>query len=398
MTKKNDSNYMSKIEKWIKRSMKKKISISSKVIVAFMITGVFLQLGTEIEAIGEKWVYVKDGSVLVQGSTITTDNSIVLNPGSYPNNRDTEYQTSASGESSASNQVLIGSNAKAEKGNVDPTEAIVIGNLARAKGGQAISIGAHSWAKDQAVALGANVYALDTSSIAIGSDDNPNFTDSITAYDYKNYFKDLYEKLDPKGTYYGFLTGTTEENDNTPEELKKQRIYSPTVANGVGAMALGSRSIAYKDGATALGTLAFALGKGSTSLGTLSRAEGEGSIALGNKTKVFASNSVGTGNEIQVLQKGGMAYGYKAYSGGEGSIAIGHTVYSNTEIKNLQDIEKIKDGERIDSVEPLLEVKNQIDDVVSSNKKNNAIVIGGQSLAYGDNSIALGKKSLFIRR
>ena len=396
MTKKNDSNYMSKIEKWIKRSMKKKISISSKVIVAFMITGVFLQLGTEIEAIGEKWVYVKDGSVLVQGSTITTDNSIVLNPGSYPNNRDTEYQTSASGESSASNQVLIGSNAKAEKGNVDPTEAIVIGNLARAKGGQAISIGAHSWAKDQAVALGANVYALDTSSIAIGSDDNPNFTDSITAYDYKNYFKDLYEKLDPKGTYYGFLTGTTEKNDNTPEELKKQRIYSPTVANGVGAMALGSRSIAYKDGATALGTLAFALGKGSTSLGTLSRAEGEGSIALGNKTKVFASNSVGTGNEIQVLQKGGMAYGYKAYSGGEGSIAIGHIVYSNTEIKNLQDIEKIKDGERIDSVEPLLEVKNQIDDVVSSNKKNNAIVIGGQSLAYGDNSIALGKKAFSL--
>lgn len=76
MTKKNDSNYMSKIEKWIKRSMKKKISISSKVIVAFMITGSFL---INYDNLFGKAVQIAWGSIVSEGMR-TGDSSVALNP------------------------------------------------------------------------------------------------------------------------------------------------------------------------------------------------------------------------------------------------------------------------------------------------------------------------------
>ncbi|WP_155733069.1 adhesin, partial [Streptobacillus moniliformis] len=120
-------------------------------------------------------------------------------------------------------------------------------------------------------------------------------------------------------------------NGNTSSDNKKKNIYSPTLAQGHGSIAIGSRSIAYADGSTALGTLAFALKKGSTAVGTLTRAEGEGAIAIGRETNVFANNAIASGNKTLVLKEGGAAYGLSAISGGENSIAIGTEVYSNIE-------------------------------------------------------------------
>ena len=413
MVRNNDSSYLARVEKWVKRSLKKKVTITSNVIVAFMITGAFFMMP---EVVNAKWerLGIKTANNSV-GTTQIVDNMnikgvVALNPNEKgENGADISYVPDYS-----TKIVVIGSNAQV-KGDSPPREATVIGADSESRGAQAVVVGFKSRADAQSVALGSNVYALQTSAVAIGSDDNPEYTELITEYDYKKYFQTLYDKLDPEGTTYGYKDGKLIDEEKA--------VFSPTVANGAGAIALGSRALANDPGATALGTLAFAIGRGATALGTLSRAQGVGSIALGNKTKIFAENSVGTGNEVQVLKTGGMGYGYKAYSGGEGSIAIGRNVYANTLMNRRDDNDNVKDAEdyvldlnklrevigdndenkfnnyieSIDSkiksgiVPKLHENEYNVADVVQSNSKNNAIVIGRSSIGLGSNSIALGK-------
>lgn len=173
------------------------------------------------------------------------------------------------------------------------------------------------------------MYALGRSSIAIGSDDNAAYyseSDQITSYDRANYFNTLYTNIDPSGSKYGY--------DSTGKLVKSSVTkYSPTLAQGDGSIAIGSRSLAYASGATALGTLAFALKPGSTAIGTKTRAEGESALAFGNNTYVFANYTIGVGSKTQVLNSGGTAYGYKTYSGSKGDIAIGTNVYSGVSME-----------------------------------------------------------------
>ena len=512
MIRKNDSNYLARVEKWLKSSMKKKITITSGTIVAFMITGAFMampemaygrtvviekgRVGSYEDFIKDRWigyrgaqgVFLNPGDDYKDGSKIPKNNSLGIVAIGYG------AEVADGGDQST----VIGHNAKVHAGgqNGKPEEArqaTVIGAESESFGAQAVVVGYHSQADRQSVAVGSDVYARETSAVAIGSDDNPRYTQRVTKHDFENYFQKLYQKVDPSTDINENKYGYDATTGQLLYPLKAQ--FSPTAANGVGAIAIGSRALAYSHGATAMGTLAFALGQGSTALGTLSRAEGEGSIALGNKTKIFASNSVGTGNEIQVLDQGGMGYGYKAFSGGKGSIAIGRDVYANTQMivkdTNAQDayvLEKLyeikpkmtdeekkgitEQNERItaenearkknfeeiqqnagkaqdyitqnlqiaaiaaqenkslkEAVEQLegenklnitaeqkakllketdnyltaldgfvgtglgaqLGVKNDVYDVIKSNDKHNAIVIGTSSVGLGSNSIALGK-------
>lgn len=188
-----------------------------------------------------------------------------------------------------------------------------------AGGGQGTVVGSSSIATMQATAVGNDVYAIGKSSIAIGNDDTSAYRNLITQYDFDNYFKKLYTGLDPSGQKYGY--GTNPNTDN--------RIYSPTLAQGTGSIAIGSRSLANDEGATALGTLAFALKRGSTAVGTETRAEGAGALAFGNNTYVLADNAIAVGSKTQVRSEGGTAYGYKAYAGNTNSMAIGRDVYAN---------------------------------------------------------------------
>ena len=433
MVGKNDGNYLARVEKWLKSSMKKKITITSSTLVALMITGAFFMMPEVAQA---KWVAIdrsKVGDADYAGwdaKTKTPTMTVALNPG--PGREDSSFIPdngsagavvigyNANLEGAASQSIVIGNNAKASASSGDETtyetrQVTVIGADSESRGAQAVVVGFKSRADAQSVALGSNVYALKTSAVAIGSDDNPEYIDLITKYDYDHYFNELYKQLDPNGEIYGYTDAGLIDAGKA--------IFSPTVANGAGAIALGSRALANDPGATALGTLAFALGRGATALGTLSRADGVGSIALGNKTKIFAANSVGTGNEVQVLKSGGMGYGYKAYSGGEGSIAIGRNVYANTSMKRKNEDADVKEAETyvldlgklreatkagdevkfntyVNSIDTQIEkgikpnlhtTEQQIDNVVQSNSKNNAIVIGRSSMGLGDNSIALGK-------
>ena len=105
---------------------------------------------------------------------------------------------------------------------------------------------------------------------------------------------------------------------------------------GIGALAIGSRSLAYADGSNAIGTLAYALGKGATAFGTETRAEGISSMAMGNSSYVFADNAIAAGSNSQVLAEGGNAYGYRTYAGGKNSLAMGSNAYANVLMDAVQ--------------------------------------------------------------
>ncbi|MBP9624136.1 MAG: hypothetical protein KBD95_00370 [Veillonella sp.] len=107
-------------------------------------------------------------------------------------------------------------------------------------GGQGVVVGSSSVATSQAVAVGGNVYAVGRSSIALGSDDNQAYKNTITQYDYENYFKNLYKYIDADGHTYGYYSG---DASVTNKENTASRIYSPTLAQGNGSISIGSRLI-----------------------------------------------------------------------------------------------------------------------------------------------------------
>ncbi|WP_289087414.1 ESPR-type extended signal peptide-containing protein [uncultured Veillonella sp.] len=211
--------------------------------------------------------------------------------------------------------------------------------------GEGTAVGNATWATGQAAAFGNNAYALGRSSIAIGNDDNAAYSSSeywVSDYDGAHYFNKLYKAMldqkkaagidvtNPENSVNGYIL---DKDGKLVKNNFKQRLkYSPTMALGEGAMAIGSRSMAYADNATAIGALTFAIGKGSTALGTLTRAEGAASMAMGNNSYVFANNAIASGTNSQVLSEGGNAYGYRTYAGGKNSLAVGSNAYANVKI------------------------------------------------------------------
>ncbi|WP_155732642.1 adhesin, partial [Streptobacillus moniliformis] len=351
-----------KVEKFLKSSLKNKISVNDKIVIKYIMLGF---IGLSAMSYGS-WLSINDntgaagsdggGSNTTHGSDNQKNNTILaLYDNSY--NTSSSVIIGAGGKTygKGSENVVIGFNAKSEKQqNVvigantksDLQNSVILGNKSyvykdhfgitnyiQDSDGQGVAVGNSVFSTAQATSIGNNTYAIGRSSIAIGNDDIDAYKESVTQYDYTNYFKTLYNNIDEQGSLYGYSkNGTT--------TTSKHR-YSPTLAQGHGSIAIGSRSIAYADGSTALGTLAYALKKGSTAVGTLTRAEGEGAIALGRETNVFASNAIASGNKTLVLKEGGAAYGLSAISGGENSIAIGTDVYANVEY-NHNDKVKVK--------------------------------------------------------
>ena len=366
------------VKRYLKRSLKKKVKITTSLIVLFMMSNSIVSMATNIS--------IENGKIGSWGRENTSKGSIALNPKGESDSK-VQYQVvkdyaiaiGLGSEANASDSVSIGHSSVIENG---ATKAIAIGNEAKVystklsgsetnnsiaigtkaeayifksvaigegaqtlsvdfynngsrdeskrkngDGGQSTAIGSGAVAVDQATSVGNDTYAIGRSSIAIGSDDNRKFREETTNYDFDKYFKNLYNKIgNSDGHKYGAkvnLFTKFGENDYSYN-------YSPTLAAGEGGIALGTRALSYGIGATSIGAMSFALGDYSTAMGAKTRAEGKGAIAIGNSTKVFSDHSVAVGNENQILNEGGTAYGYKAYSGGKNSIAIGTEVYSNT--------------------------------------------------------------------
>ncbi|WP_064581003.1 YadA-like family protein [Streptobacillus moniliformis] len=346
-------NKIQELRRFLKSSLKNKVSVNEKTVLRYMMLG-FVGLSTISNA---AWLAINETNGTVGTSTNgsspqgenNTKNNIILSKYDSSYNTDHSVVIGAGGKTYAKRKenVVIGYNAQSEKQQSvvigantksDLQNSVVLGNNSYVyknnfntnngvtdDDGQGVAVGNSVYSTAQATSLGNNTYAIGRSSIAIGNDDVSSYVQPVTEYDYKNYFKNLYDKIDNKGDTYGYANGKKVQGK---EENHK---WSPTLAQGHGSIAIGSRSIAYADGSTALGTLAYALKNGSTAIGTLTRAEGEGAIAIGRETNVFSNNAISAGNKTLVLEEGGAAYGLQAVSGGKNSIAIGTDVYSNVD-------------------------------------------------------------------
>ncbi|WP_288894155.1 ESPR-type extended signal peptide-containing protein [uncultured Megasphaera sp.] len=316
-----------------------------------------------------------------------------------------------------------------------------IGGYAKVLKGQGTAVGSHSWANDQAVALGADVRAQGYASISIGGDDaqpdafnGGEFSDKMPDETLKKVYKDMI-KDDPvnfKNTYIRDGYG----ND--------RRVWSPNYAAGQAAIAIGARTVALGDGSTSVGVLAMALAERSTAVGIRSLVSdgAKGGMALGEESRVMSKNGLAVGNKTYSSGEGSLAYGYDAKALGQNSIAIGHNVGANAMLNHEAQITmanvllyngegKIKPTgtsfdttqDRINYLERIMgdyDKKNKqwVDDtnkvirgwgkgnefIPEYGKKqaqtepkrwsDNAIAIGRRTYAIGNNSLVLGSLSL----
>lgn len=458
------------VKKYLKRSLKKKVKITTSLIVLFMMSNSIVSMAD--------YITIDNGKIGVGGKGDYNKGAIALNPkgevDSKPQKEKVKDYSIAIGlgaEADANNSVAIGKEAQVASGEND---AIAIGYKARVMtsdkthangeagsiaigknakthliksavigidsevlpsnsfdksatngGGQGLAVGSGSKAVDQATSLGNETFAIGRSSIAIGSDDNDQFQESITKEDFNHYFKKLYKVIDKTGSDYGY-------NENGNLVARNKLRYSPTLAAGEGGIALGTRTLSYGTGATSIGAFSYALGDYSTAMGAKTRAEGKGAIAIGNDTKVFSDNSVAVGNRNEVSKDGGMSYGHNAISSGNNTIAIGSHVYGNVDIKtnvnkgvhkqyndsakdeftvstidtdfednNLQNtldkLEKLYKDDESYTTTGLVDKKLKFNGKEESTGKkinpssgNNAIVVGTDSVAKGENSITFG--------
>ncbi|TEW28036.1 hypothetical protein E2R48_09290 [Histophilus somni] len=226
-----------------------------------------------------------------------------------------------------------------------------VGKGSKAQSAQATAIGNNVYAAAQGTALGADVMAAGESSIAIGSDDifANGKKGTFGANNIKAGLGGFEDRL-PEETIkliYGY-NGNSEkvtykdlvnESEFTKKYIRSDsgedhRIYSPTYAAGVGAIAIGSRSVGYGNASLAMGTLSFALADRATAVGVRAFVGlgADGATAIGDSSRVFAKNSYAIGNAAESTAEGSLSFGSGAKAVGMGSIAIGPNVSSNAEL------------------------------------------------------------------
>ena len=235
------------MKRYLKRSLKKKIKITTSLIVLFMMSnsiGMATQITIDSGKIGS---YGRNnssrGSIALNPKTendsavqhqVVKDYAIAIGVGAEANNSDS-VSIGHSTKANAVNSVAIGKEAEVTS---EENDAIAIGYQARVMrsdktsangeagsiaigknartwlikgtaigidsevvsmnlfdksstngGGQGLAVGSGSKAVDQATSLGNETFAIGRSSIAIGSDDNDQFKEQISKQDFDHYFK-----------------------------------------------------------------------------------------------------------------------------------------------------------------------------------------------------------------
>ncbi|OBW93937.1 YadA-like family protein [Gallibacterium anatis] len=229
---------------------------------------------------------------------------------------------------SANAGVAIGYQALAVGG----PNSVAVGAQATANGEQATAFGSFAKAKRQATALGNDVLAYGNSSIAIGNDDivDARYQDKLPIDTIRNIFGALYGSD-------GFYSQQTFDNKYISNG-SDMRIYSPTYAAKLGAIAIGSRAIAGGEVSTSVGSLSFALADRSTAMGirTFVAQDAVGGTAIGEQSRVFAPNSIAMGNYTESAAQGSFSYGYNAKAIGQGALAFGYDSAAGAKINGEQ--------------------------------------------------------------
>ncbi|WP_260563214.1 YadA-like family protein [Moraxella catarrhalis] len=183
-------------------------------------------------------------------------------------------------------------------------ESIAIGGIAKADGDQSIAIGSNQLngsssnngqigphAKGhESIAIGGDVLASGNASIAIGSDDLYLQDDST----YKN----------PKN-----LQGLINQH-KILKEIRDQRQYRRTTADGHASTAVGAMSQATGHFSNAFGTYSTASGNYALALGLTSTAKGGYAIAIGSNAQANNYNALALGVSTQVDLDRGVALGF----------------------------------------------------------------------------------------
>ncbi|CAM3163504.1 hypothetical protein STRA110950_04335 [Streptobacillus ratti] len=234
-----------KVQK-LKSFLKNKVSINDKLVIRYFILGI---AGLSAMSYGS-WLAINDSTGTVGKSGVTSEdgennskNNVILAKYENTNNTSSSVVIGAGGQTYAkgSENVVIGFNAISEKSQSvvigantksDLQNSVIlgsksyvykdhfnIGNGVTEDDGQGVAIGNSVYSTGQATSIGNNTYAIGRSSIAIGNDDITEYKQSITDHDYKEYFKQLYEKIDENGNIYGYA-----KNGNTSSDNKK-KIY-----------------------------------------------------------------------------------------------------------------------------------------------------------------------------
>ncbi|MBB5152455.1 hypothetical protein HNR69_001925, partial [Histophilus somni] len=286
-----------------------------------------------------------------------------------------------------------GRNAPDQKNNTSVTGGgmTVVGYNAIGWQSQATAIGNNVYAAGQGTALGSDVMAAGYSSIAIGNDDiAKKYQDKLP----EKTIKQIYG-YDHSTTY----VGDTYKNIMTEEEFKKKyliyqdgnqridnRIYSPTYSAGIGAIAIGSRSVAYGNASLSIGTLSFALADESTALGVRAFVDtnAEGGVAIGDESRVFAPNSFAIGNKAESTSQGSLSFGSNAKAVGQGSIAIGPSVASNAKLSG--------DGDEQFAEFIMRHTETAAPNIIDNGNNSADITYGadnGKELKFGNDSIVV---------
>ncbi|WP_164726258.1 hypothetical protein, partial [Veillonella sp. 3891] len=340
-------------ERFLKRVLKDKGMYSKGAVIAFLITGgigffappaqaiIYVETDLESGATGASSYYNGGGSIHLPRK------SVVLAP---IKNGDLYGDLNRT----AIDAVIIGAGAVAHGTSTDSSNVerkfTAVGNAAHVFGGQGTAVGSNTLAAEQATAIGNDVYAAGASSIAIGNDDiATKYRDSLDIATIKELYGDPNGANNAAKKMFRSENWVSSEKDNKGsrpimpwstfaerygQSKDEERIFSPTVAAGIGSIAIGSRSISAKDGSTAMGTLAYALGEGSTAMGlrAYTASGATGAVAIGEQSRSFAAQSLAVGNRNESTSVGAMSYGYSAKAVGKGSLAFGYKTYANASI------------------------------------------------------------------
>ncbi|WP_066729941.1 YadA-like family protein [Sneathia sanguinegens] len=398
------------MKRYLKRSLKKKVKITTSLIVLFMMSNSIVNGNVIMIDKGKISASTKPSAQAIPSQKNKT---VALNPNSESGNtvgiNDVAEGSVAVGylaKASGGSSVAVGYSAEAAAeeaiaiGHEATTafrESVSIGLQSKIKGDQGVSIGSKTAASGQAVAIGSDIYALGKSSIAIGNDDIGG-TDHLPEETIRRIYKGIVNE------------GVKKQNEFDSAYIDSKQ-YSPTYAGGTSAIAIGSRSVAAADQSIAMGVLSFALANGSTAIGRYAFVD-EGAaqgLAVGEKARVFSAHSLALGNENESTNEGSMSYGYRAKAVGIGSLAIGNKVASNAEIKNISDLQKIFTGNSsIDDKKNSIEKYNPEyietgDTKFTLNNKdikklksmgNYGISLGSNAYSIGNNSMTIGSLSL----
>ena len=412
-------------ERFLKRVLKDKGMYSKGAVIAFLITGGIgfvapVLLGDSVQAKeGYQAYVVTDPRTGVTGAEgIANDSfnrdyhSVILAP-----MRSQEVRGALNKEADGS--VIIGVDAVGHGTTYGSEKKFTaVGQNAHVYGGQGTAFGSNTLAAGQATAIGNDVFASGASSIAIGNDDiSTKYRDALLIDTLKKLYGDGDASDDKKKLFKNIEWISTNNSRKSTDPLlnwakfkegyhqtdDKQRIFNPTLSAGTGSIAIGSRSIAYKDGATAIGTLAFALGEGSTAMGlrAFTAEDAPGAVAIGEQTRSFAAQSLAVGNRNEASSTGAMSYGYSAKAVGDGSLAFGFKTYANATITN-----NIAANAGNDATNPLrASVRNQLEtysetQLAALGTYQNAVANYYEKIRLnaGENAIAAAKAAMNTAR